>query len=93
MGWRSLNQNAHQFRSIFVSITAFIGDLGNIVADLKGISRVNIIDQKVSLIGKYSVIGRSLVVHKFTDDLGSGLNRESKTSGNSGGRLACGTKV
>ncbi|CAG2182456.1 unnamed protein product, partial [Oppiella nova] len=71
--------------------SAHIGDLGNIEADLKGISRVHIIDHKVSLIGKYSVIGRSLVVHKYTDDLGAGLNRESRTSGNSGGRLACGT--
>ena len=71
--------------------TAHIGDLGNVQADIKGISRVFKIDTKVSLTGKYSVIGRSLVVHTNTDDLGTGLNRESRNSGNSGGRLACGT--
>lgn len=71
--------------------TAHLGDLGNVDADIKGISRVFKIDQKVSLIGKFSVIGRSLVVHTNTDDLGTGLNRESRNSGNSGGRLACGT--
>lgn len=69
--------------------TAHVGDLGNVEADLKGISRVAKIDQKVTLIGKFSVIGRSLVVHTNTDDLGTGLNRESRKTGNSGGRLAC----
>ncbi|XP_054164792.1 superoxide dismutase [Cu-Zn]-like [Oppia nitens] len=81
----------HQLHGGSNDPNAHIGDLGNIRADLKGISKVHIIDHKISLIGKYSVIGRSLVVHRNTDDLGSGLNRESKKSGNSGGRLACGT--
>jgi Cu-Zn family superoxide dismutase len=72
-------------------INSHVGDLGNVDANIKGVSKVDIIDHKISLIGRYSVIGRSLVVHVRTDDLGTGYNRESKQTGNSGGRLACGT--
>lgn len=68
-----------------------IGDLGNVHADIGGVARFNLIDTAVSLIGPFTVIGRSLVVHVNKDDLGNGLNRESKETGNSGGRLACGT--
>jgi Cu-Zn family superoxide dismutase len=36
------------------------------------------------------VIGRSIVVHEGIDDLGSTDHADSKTTGNSGARLACG---
>jgi superoxide dismutase, Cu-Zn family len=44
----------------------------------------------MSLYGFHSVIGRSLVVHTDRDDLGLTDHPLSKTTGNSGGRLACG---
>ncbi len=42
------------------------------------------------LFGPYSVIGRSCVLHKKTDDLGEGGDEESKKTGNAGARIACG---
>lgn len=38
------------------------GDLGNIEADSQGQAEVNITDNSVSLMGEYSVIGRTLEV-------------------------------
>jgi len=44
----------------------------------------------VKLFGAESVLGRTLVVHAGTDDLGRGGNEESKKTGNAGARPACG---
>lgn len=73
------------------SPASHIGDLGNLQADARGISQFEQMSAKISLRGKYSVLERSLVVHLQTDDLGMGYNRESRQSGNSGSRIACGT--
>jgi len=67
-----------------------VGDLGNIEADASGVAKVNIEDKLLSLNGDLSIIGRSLVVHENIDDLGKGGHELSKTTGNAGGRLACG---
>lgn len=67
-----------------------VGDLGNVVADKNGKVDVTLVDKLVKLRGKYSVIGRSMVVHADEDDLGLGNHVNSKTTGNSGSRLACG---
>jgi len=67
-----------------------IGDLGNIEADRSSNAIVYIEDPLITLYGRLSVIGRSLVVHERVDDLGRGGNQESANTGNSGGRLACG---
>ena len=48
-------------------------------------------DELVMLYGETSVIGRSFVVHADVDDLGDGGVELSKTTGNAGARLACGT--
>ena len=37
-----------------------------------------------------TVIGKSIVLHEGTDDLGQGGHSDSLTTGNAGGRLACG---
>nr|ANS71030.1 superoxide dismutase [Lymantria dispar multiple nucleopolyhedrovirus] len=68
-----------------------VGDLGNIEAKTSGaLTPVRIRDPMMSLFGPFSVLGRSLVVHTHADDLGLTDHPLSKTTGNSGGRLACG---
>ena len=67
-----------------------VGDLGNVKTDGSGNVNVNITDKQISLIGAYSIIGRTVVVHAGTDDLGRGGNEDSLKTGNAGGRAACG---
>ncbi|XP_023234313.1 superoxide dismutase [Cu-Zn]-like isoform X2 [Centruroides sculpturatus] len=67
-----------------------LGDLGNIVAGAHGVAKVYKVDQVMSLFGEHSVLGRTMVVHANPDDLGQGGDEESKKSGNSGDRVACG---
>merc|ERR1711939_470844 len=50
----------------------------------------NIADKLISLFGKNSILGRSVVIHAGTDDLGKGGNEESFKTGNAGGRAGCG---
>ena len=66
------------------------GDLGNIVADDKGVARVQLSDAQIPLGGPMSILGRSIVVHAVADDLGKGGNEESLKTGNAGARVACG---
>ncbi|KAG8758188.1 Superoxide dismutase [Cu-Zn] [Ceratobasidium sp. 423] len=67
-----------------------IGDLGNIYSDAHGIAKLDFSDNVISLVGPWSIIGRTVLVHMGTDDLGRGDNEESKKTGNAGGRAACG---
>ncbi|CAD8069792.1 unnamed protein product [Paramecium sonneborni] len=67
-----------------------IGDLGNIKTDERGNGYLTYEDNQIQLYGEYSILGRSVVVHAGQDDLGRGNQKESKTTGNSGARLACG---
>ncbi|KAI8994948.1 copper/zinc superoxide dismutase [Pilobolus umbonatus] len=65
------------------------GDLGNIVADAKGEAKFKVEDNQIKLIGPYSVIGRTIVVHADEDDLGLGGHELSPATGNAGDRIAC----
>lgn len=67
-----------------------VGDLGNVEAGPDGVAKVKISDKLISLTGPNSIIGRTVVVHADPDDLGKGGHELSKTTGNAGGRLACG---
>ena len=81
-----------------------VGDLGNIIVDKNGnIVNKRFKDKKIKLKGINSIIGRSVVIHQFEDDLGEGgidkhtgeiINKkdyeESKKTGNAGSRIACG---
>ena len=67
-----------------------IGDLGNITAKKNGIVKSIFTDKKIKLSGKYSILGRSVVIHADEDDLGKGANKESLKTGNAGKRIACG---
>ncbi|PON42815.1 Superoxide dismutase [Cu-Zn] [Trema orientale] len=66
------------------------GDLGNIIANAEGVAETTIVDSQIPLSGPNSVVGRALVVHELEDDLGKGGHELSLTTGNAGGRLACG---
>uniref|UniRef100_G3E253 Superoxide dismutase [Cu-Zn], chloroplastic n=1 Tax=Scutellaria baicalensis TaxID=65409 RepID=G3E253_SCUBA len=66
------------------------GDLGNIVANAEGVAEVTIVDNQIPLSGPNSVVGRAFVVHELEDDLGKGGHELSLSTGNAGGRLACG---
>ncbi|KAF6006648.1 Superoxide dismutase [Cu-Zn] [Brettanomyces bruxellensis] len=67
-----------------------VGDLGNIKTDANGVAKGTIKDKLVKLIGANSIIGRTVVVHAGTDDLGKGGDAGSLQTGNAGGRPACG---
>ncbi|KAF7589944.1 Superoxide dismutase [Cu-Zn] [Aspergillus hancockii] len=67
-----------------------VGDLGNFKTDADGTSVGSKHDRLVKLIGAESVLGRTLVVHSGTDDLGRGGHEDSKVTGNAGTRPACG---
>uniref|UniRef100_A0A346R906 Superoxide dismutase [Cu-Zn] n=1 Tax=Epichloe coenophiala TaxID=5047 RepID=A0A346R906_EPICN len=67
-----------------------VGDLGNIETDGQGNAKGSVKDKQIKLIGPHSVIGRTVVVHAGTDDLGKGNNEESLKTGNAGPRPACG---
>ncbi|KAJ7385691.1 Superoxide dismutase [Cu-Zn] [Desmophyllum pertusum] len=66
------------------------GDLGNITAGDNGVATIDITDKLVSIVGKDSVVGRTIVVHAKVDDLGKGGDEESLKTGNAGARQACG---
>ncbi|CAI9771032.1 unnamed protein product [Fraxinus pennsylvanica] len=66
------------------------GDLGNITVGEDGTAAINIVDKQIPLTGPHSIIGRAVVVHADPDDLGRGGHELSKSTGNAGGRVACG---
>uniref|UniRef100_A0A8C0YIG9 Superoxide dismutase [Cu-Zn] n=1 Tax=Cyprinus carpio carpio TaxID=630221 RepID=A0A8C0YIG9_CYPCA len=63
------------------------GDFGNFVP-VNGKIRQSL-DSSATLFGRFSILGRSVVIHEGEDDLGRGGNVESLLNGNAGGRLAC----
>jgi len=67
-----------------------VGDLGNVEADADGVAAGSITDSLIQLSGEFTVIGRSVMVHAGVDDLGKGGHELSPTTGNAGGRIACG---
>ena len=64
-----------------------VGDLGNIIS--KGGKVNQRIISSVQLSGVRSIIGRSIVIHEYEDDLGLTDHPESKNTGNSGSRIGC----
>ncbi|KAI0688874.1 superoxide dismutase [Earliella scabrosa] len=67
-----------------------VGDLGNIKTSSQGVASISLEDPLISLNGPMSIIGRAVVVHAGTDDLGRGDDEESLKTGNAGARAACG---
>lgn len=60
------------------------GDLGNIVADEKGVADLEWVDPMMQLSGPQSIIGRAVIVHAKEDDL------KTQPTGNAGAREGCG---
>ena len=67
-----------------------VGDLGNVTSDSEGNAVYQAENNLIRLSGNYSIIGRSCVLHADQDDLGRGNFNDSKTTGHSGARIACG---
>ncbi|KAK9242432.1 superoxide dismutase [Lipomyces tetrasporus] len=67
-----------------------VGDLGNVATDAEGNARGSTTDNLITLIGPQSVLGRTIVIHAGTDDLGRGGQPDSLTTGHAGARAACG---
>ena len=61
------------------------GDMGNVVANDLGDAHYRLLDKALSFEGKYSIIGRGIIVHADEDDL------TTQPTGNAGARVACGT--
>jgi Cu-Zn family superoxide dismutase len=73
-----------------------VGDLcNNIIADSKGDVNYSYTDDLITLRGKNSILGRMIVIHADSDDLGvyryenSKRGKESSLTGNAGKRIAC----
>ncbi|KAK6178121.1 hypothetical protein SNE40_012948 [Patella caerulea] len=66
-----------------------IGDLGNVFQDKNGNINTAFSAYLPALTGPLSVLGRAVVIHEKPDDLGRGMNAESKKTGNAGSRLGC----
>lgn len=66
-----------------------VGDLGNIIADSSGNVIMEFTDNQIKLRGiESNIIGRGLIIHADPDDCGKGNHSTSKTTGNSGKRIA-----
>jgi Cu-Zn family superoxide dismutase len=61
------------------------GDLGNLMANGKGVAKTSITVSGITLApGANSILGRAVIIHKDKDDF------KSQPAGNSGARQACG---
>ncbi|KAL6324428.1 hypothetical protein AAG906_013032 [Vitis piasezkii] len=69
------------------------GDLGNVIVGEDGTVNFKIVDKQIPLTGSNSIVGRVVVVHADPDDLGKGGHELSKSTGNAGGRVACGKHI
>ena len=63
-----------------------VGDLGNVRVNEQGYAGAKFTDDVLTLSGPRSIIGRGVVVHTGTDDLGKTDHPDSKKTGNAGGR-------
>ncbi|NXU51289.1 SODE dismutase, partial [Turnix velox] len=64
------------------------GDFGNFFPK-EGKIRKYKTNLSATLLGPYSIMGRSVVIHEQEDDMGKGNNKASLENGNAGKRLAC----
>jgi len=88
-----LNLTNKEHGSLYIDINnSHTGDLiNNIKADDKGKFNYEYLDPRLNIFGDIneSIIGCSVVIHDGIDDYGIGNNKESKITGNAGGRMDC----
>lgn len=66
------------------------GDLiNNLQTDAKKCFTYQYLDSNITLYGRHSIVGRSVVIHEGIDDLGKGGFDDSLTTGHAGARMAC----
>jgi len=70
-----------------------VGDLGNVITEENGTVSLAFSDLKAKLYSLTTIVGRAFVIHDGMDDLGVHEDKGSKTTGNAGGRAACGVIV
>lgn len=70
-------------------IERHVGDLGNLQTDKDGNVNYIMYDKIIKLSGKFSIIGRGLIIHEDKDDLGKGNEDDSLITGHAGKRIAC----
>jgi superoxide dismutase, Cu-Zn family len=79
------NPDGHQHGAPYGETPGHAGDLGNIEADAKGVAKLNLQVDNISVGGQLNpIVGRGLIVHKNPDDL------ISQPTGGAGERIACG---
>ncbi|KAI7860766.1 superoxide dismutase [Cu-Zn]-like protein [Circinella umbellata] len=66
------------------------GDFGNAMADEHGNIQYHLTVDSLEFSGENSILGRGIILHGGKDDLGKGHSPDSKLTGDSGERLACG---
>ena len=88
-----LNLKNKEHGTIYTDINnSHTGDLiNNIKSDDKGEFKYEYLDPRLNIFGNVdeSIIGCSVVIHDGVDDYGLGNNKESKITGNAGGRMDC----
>ena len=70
-------------------INSHAGDLGNIIANSQGEVNTHFSTDKLTLFGKNSIFGRSIIIHEDEDDLGRGGFHDSLETGHAGKRIDC----
>ncbi|MCC5879907.1 MAG: superoxide dismutase family protein [Idiomarina sp.] len=61
-----------------------VGDLGNLESNDSGVASLEYIDDRLSMDGRYTILGRGVIVHAQADDY------ETQPTGDAGGRIGCG---
>ena len=61
-----------------------VGDLGNLEANDSGVATLEYIDDKLTMDGRHTILGRGVIVHADPDDY------ETQPTGDAGGRIGCG---
>lgn len=83
----------HDHGSAAAQTNRHVGDLGNVQTDQTGAVSLQFSDLKAKLYSLTTIVGRAFVVHDGMDDLGVHEDKGSRTTGNAGGRAACGVIV
>ncbi len=76
---------------LLTSLVHHAGDMGNFLYTPDGKMTAKIFSFDLTMNGKDSIIGKSVVLHQDLDDGGLGNATSSNTTGNSGARIACAT--